>query len=607
MGCAVYFWWRFVILAAISLATVNFVAAEPLPRSVLVINQSGPNRPWIVGFSTALRNILQADPSGPISLYIEDLDLTEFRSPEYEDSALEFLRVKYRNKSIGVVVSLGSLAYPYALHLRTKMWPGSQMVFSMMDEAMATRLVIPPGVTGTFMRLTLEDMVKAAQALVPGLSNVALVGDQLEKQSFYRHFAEELPGIAAKLQIIDLSGLPLKQVQRRVGELPDRTAILYTGIFVDGLGTSHIPADALTLIANAANRPVVVDVDSYMGRGAVGGFLLTAESAGEDTGKLVLRVLNGDSGSNIPIRSGGVVKPIFDWRQLQRWGIDEASLPPGSEIRFRELSVWEQYKFHILLAITLCVVEAVFIVILLAGRRRLNLEYVKRQQAELAARDLSGRLINAQEAERSRLARELHDDVTQRLALLAIDASRGENASTNSAGASAMRGIRDGLIHLSEDVHALSYRLHPSILEDLGLLEALRIECDQFSRVENVGINVKTEGLFDGLPGATALCLFRIVQEALRNVARHAKARAVQISLRHREDQLELMVSDDGAGFNPVQHRLRPSLGLASMVERVHLLDGKLHIESAPGIGTTIKAWLPLREELHEPATHLAG
>jgi signal transduction histidine kinase len=197
--------------------------------------------------------------------------------------------------------------------------------------------------------------------------------------------------------------------------------------------------------------------------------------------------------------------------------------------------------------------------------------------------------------------------VTQRLALLAIDASRGENASTNSAGASAMRGIRDGLIHLSEDVHALSYRLHPSILEDLGLLEALRIECDQFSRVENVGINVKTEGLFDGLPGATALCLFRIVQEALRNVARHAKARAVQISLRHREDQLELMVSDDGAGFNPVQHRLRPSLGLASMVERVHLLDGKLHIESAPGIGTTIKAWLPLREELHEPATHLAG
>ena len=607
MGCAVRLGWRLAILAAISLVTVNFAAAEPLPRSVLVINQSGPNRPWIVGFSTALRNILQADPSGPISLYIEDLDLTEFRSPEYEASVLDFLRVKYRNKSIGVVVSLGSLAYPYALHMRTKMWPGAPMVFSMMDEAMATGLAIPPGVTGTFMRLTLQEMVEAAHTLVPGLRNVALVGDHLEKQSFYRHFAEELPGIAAKLQIIDLSGLPLEQVERRVGELPDRTAILYTGIFVDGLGTSYVPADVLTRIAKGANRPVVVDVDSYMGRGAVGGFLLTAKSVGEDTGKLVLRVLNGESASNIPIHAGGVVKPIFDWRQLQRWGIDEASLPPGSEIRFRELSVWEQYKFHILLAITLCIVEAVFIIILLASRRRLHLEYVKRQQAELAARDLSGRLINAQEAERSRLARELHDDVTQRLALLAIDASRGEHASTNSAGASAMRGIRDGLIHLSEDVHALSYRLHPSILEDLGLLEALRIECDQFSRVENVGINMNTEGLFDGLPGATALCLFRVVQEALRNVARHAKARAVQISLRHREDQLELMVRDDGAGFNPELHRIRPSLGLASMVERVHLLDGDLHIESAPGIGTTIKARLPLREELHEPAAHPAG
>ena len=228
MGCAVRLGWRLAILAAISLVTVNFAAAEPLPRSVLVINQSGPNRPWIVGFSTALRNILQADPSGPISLYIEDLDLTEFRSPEYEASVLDFLRVKYRNKSIGVVVSLGSLAYPYALHMRTKMWPGAPMVFSMMDEVMATGLAIPPGVTGTFMRLTLQEMVEAAHTLVPGLRNVALVGDHLEKQSFYRHFAEELPGIAAKLQIIDLSGLPLEQVERRVGELPDRTAILYT-------------------------------------------------------------------------------------------------------------------------------------------------------------------------------------------------------------------------------------------------------------------------------------------------------------------------------------------------------------------------------------------
>ena len=110
MGCTVRLGRRLAILAAISLVTVDFAAAEPLPRSVLVINQSGPNRPWIVGFSTALRSILQADPSGPISLYIEDLDLTEFRSPEYEASVLDFLRVKYRNKPIGVVVSLGSLA-----------------------------------------------------------------------------------------------------------------------------------------------------------------------------------------------------------------------------------------------------------------------------------------------------------------------------------------------------------------------------------------------------------------------------------------------------------------------------------------------------------------
>src|SRR5262249_8155497 len=149
-----------------------------------------------------------------------------------------------------------------------------------------------------------------------------------------------------------------------------------------------------------------------------------------------------------------------DWREMQRWGISEKILPAGSVVEFRVPTVFEQYEGYIALAVTLFLIEAILIFLLLLNGRRLERERSERQRAEEAARDFSGRLITAQEDERSRLARELHDDVTQRLALLAIDAGRVARAPDTGDGTT-MATMRDNLIRLGEDVHALSYRLHP--------------------------------------------------------------------------------------------------------------------------------------------------
>ena len=192
------------------------------------------------------------------------------------------------------------------------------------------------------------------------------------------------------------------------------------------------------------------------------------------------------------------------------------------------------------------------------------------------------------------MARELHDDVTQRIAALAIDAGRNERNSGPTGGA-AMRAMREGLVRLSEDVHALSYRLHPSILADLGLIEALKGECERFSQCP-VRLQASTRDIPDALPHDVALCLFRIAQEGLRNVARHSGARRAEVSLRRLDGGLELTVKDDGAGFDPGQHRAEMSLGHASMRQRVALLGGKIDIGSSSGHGTTILAWVPLRE-----------
>ena len=220
-----------------------------------------------------------------------------------------------------------------------------------------------------------------------------------------------------------------------------------------------------------------------------------------------------------------------------------------------------------------------------------------RKRAEEESRDLSRRLIRAQEEERALLARELHDDVSQRLAVLAIDVGRAELAAADGEQAEAMRAVREGLVSLSEDIHSLAYQLHPSVLEELGLVEALRAECGRRTRGGALDISVDLWPLSSPLAAEAALCLFRVAQEALSNVAHHAGACCATVTLRQIGDGLVLAVSDDGVGFEPEHAGRGMHLGLASMRERVRLVRGTLDIESAPGQGTKVIAWVPVQGE----------
>jgi PAS domain S-box-containing protein len=215
----------------------------------------------------------------------------------------------------------------------------------------------------------------------------------------------------------------------------------------------------------------------------------------------------------------------------------------------------------------------------------------KRVENEL--HDLSRRLIGAYEEERALLARELHDDLTQRLAVLAIEVGSAELAAAGSARAETLRAVREGLVRLSEDVHSLAYQLHPSVLEELSLAEALRTECERLGRQSRVDLSVRLDPLPEVVGRDAALCLFRVAQEALNNVVRHSRAHAATVDLRAMDDGLLLAVRDDGVGFDPASPGARRSLGLASMLERVRLVNGTLDVESAPGQGTAIVAWVP--------------
>jgi PAS domain S-box-containing protein len=226
-----------------------------------------------------------------------------------------------------------------------------------------------------------------------------------------------------------------------------------------------------------------------------------------------------------------------------------------------------------------------------------SVDISERKWVEETTRNLGGRILAAHEQERGRLARELHDDVSQRLACLAIDVARIEAQVATPSALVALRALRADLARVGEDVHALSYQLHPSILSDLGLVAALTAECERFAGQQAIPVETDFCGVPDSLSRDAGLCLFRVTQEALRNIARHAGAAHVRVSLREVNGGLELRVGDDGAGFDASASPRMTTLGLVGMRERVLLLDGRVEVASAPGRGTTVAAWLPIAGE----------
>ena len=362
--------WEILIWLFVGLAPAMSKAAEPLPRSVLIIDQLEPGTPFFASFFATFRSTLNANSIVPISYYPEHLDFGRYRGPEYEELLRNYFRGKYREGSVSVIVVNGSGALGYALRLRDELWPGVPLVFAGVEQNTSALTNLPPNVTGTTMRTTLRDAVTAARLLVPGLERIALVGDPLERQPIRRHFLQELPVINAEVGLIDLTGLSMTELRRRVAALPERTAILYTAIYVDGAGVAYGPREAAALVAAAANRPMVIDRENLLGFGGTGGFLVGPAPIGEEAGRLVLRILGGESASDIPVTAGNFTRPIFDWRELKRWNISESRLPPGSEIRFREFNLWEQYRWLIIAALAVVLAQAAIIMWLYFERRR---------------------------------------------------------------------------------------------------------------------------------------------------------------------------------------------------------------------------------------------
>ena len=225
-------------------------------------------------------------------------------------------------------------------------------------------------------------------------------------------------------------------------------------------------------------------------------------------------------------------------------------------------------------------------------------DFTDRHRVEHALQDLSGRFLNAQEQERSRLARELHDDVGQRLAMHAIEVSllrqRANDGHDVRAG---LATLADALADSGTRLHQFSVSLHPARLEQLGLEESIRHMCQDIAGTRAIDIDLSTSTLPAALPAHVALCLYRCVQEALHNVVKHSHSSRASVTFIADADTITLRVMDEGVGFDPADLPAKETLGLVSMRERARLVSGRLTLTAKRGHGTCVEVQVPLRPD----------
>lgn len=584
------------MLALVGAGEVQSALAAIPQKQVLVLYSTRRDAQITKIGDRELPRILGEGLAEGVDLYSEYLDLPRFQDLEYRTAFRDFLLLKYKEHRFDLMIAMSPAVAEFVAANQRELFPGTPVVFfttapTASQLTNATGIVAEPDFSGT---------IELARTLQPELRNVFVVcGAMQNSTDGYLDLArQQLGTLDSALAVTFLSGLQADELEARLAALPRHSVVLYINVNRDDVGQYFNPLAYTERVASVANAPTYSWVDSTMDLGVVGGRMKVQEMETTAIARVALRVLRGEAADRIPPAIVNLNVAQVDWRQLRRWNIDEARIPAGTVVRFREPGVWDRYRSYILGAVSLLLAQSGLIGLLLvqARRRRQAEEQVRGSQQKLLAsheqvRDLGARLLRAQEAERCRIARELHDDIGQQLALLAIDLEVIGGADLEREAGTFLSESLSRTRSIAKSVHDLSHRLHPEKLHLLGLVAALESMQREFSRPSLV-VTFAHQDVPVSLPPDVTLCLYRIVQEALQNILKHSLARHVSIGLIGHDAGLMLTIADNGKGFES-DRVSKTGLGLISMAERLQDIGGALTIWSREGAGTRLEINVP--------------
>ena len=737
------------------------------PKRILVLYWYNKDFPGNATSDQSIQLVLNSAPSGNIEYYAEFLETNRFPGEDQAITLRDYLRRKYAERPIDVIIATADATVEFFRKYRNDIFPNTPLVFTAANSPPAKDCEAGPGMTGVVNHQSYRENVDLIRTLHPNTENVFIVSGSVEHDKRYETPArQELQGYDDAVKITYLTDLSLSELTSTMKSLPKRSIVLYVwqqGI--DDNGTLLESSDFMSAVTSSATVPIYGQASWHVGKGAIGGYVRSAESTAMRAAEIALRIANGEHPHEIPIEKSPVV-PMFDWRELKRWGISEDAVPAGSIIKFRNVSFWEQYKWYLIGVISVVLLQSMliagliinrtvrkrferalreseeqyrgifettgvsiweddftevralidqlkeqgvtdlrsylnehpstvvralelvkirdvneqtlrllgartkdelissllnivvpeskqlFIEIMIAldeGRQYLETETVvstihgelrhmfatitfpdkpdaydlvlvtllditELKTAEEALMNLSGQLIQAREDECARIARELHDDVSQGMALisLGLDQLRRDPPESKAEVREIAQEIMNQTREISTEIHRMSHDLHPSKLDQLGLVTALRSLCKELS----AGYGLRIEFTHADVPMTVqkeiSICLYRVIQEALNNVIKYSGAKEAFVDLRCTGQNLLLRVEDLGKGFDVESASSKRGLGLLSMRERLRLVGGTVLIESRLLKGTRIEVSVPIasngavREGLSQPKSVVA-
>ncbi|HEU4933659.1 MAG TPA: ABC transporter substrate binding protein [Pyrinomonadaceae bacterium] len=591
-------------------------------KKVLVLYWESKDFAGNISFDKGLQAGLHSEPSSGWELFSEYLDSTRFPGEHQAELLHDYLREKYAGQKIDVVIATPDPALDFLLQYRTDLFTDSPIVFVGVRRPPKEILTAGPGITGIIRANTHRKTLDLALKLHPGTKEVFVVSGSAERdQRFEKVAREELAGYDKKVRISYLTDLPVSELSNRVKDLPKDSLILYVWQR-SALETEKTlqTFDVLERIRQTASVPIYGMGSRNVGYGIVGGYVQDSERNGLEAAEIVRRIWNRTRAQDIPVDSASSV-PTFDWRELKRLGISETSLPSGAVVLFREFTLWEQYKWRIVLLASLLVVQTLVITALLLERRRRRLarEALDRLNAELETRiEARTAALNAKSRELETFAYSVAHDLKAPLrgidgySRLLLEEYTGSLDSEGRTFLQTIQNSTNEMNQLIDDLLAYSRlerrELKTDRIEVAPIINSLVEEKKREAVERPIDFVVQVNG-------ATVLADANGLAQSLRNYLDNAikftskvEDPHIEVGSKESAESCLLWVRDNGIGFDMKYHdrifdifqRLNVAeeypgtgIGLAIVRKAMERMGGRAWAKSEPGHGATFYLEIP--------------
>jgi signal transduction histidine kinase len=392
IGLAFQFFFARAVIGSLATAIVLGAqtpsgAADSEPKRVVMLHSFGPRfKPWS-DYAQTIRSEISQRWREPVDFLDHSLVNARQDDEPSEAAFVEYLRTLYVSRPVDLIIAIGAPAAAFIQRHRQRLFPKTPMVFTAVEQRRVQYEKLTENDTVVAVAHDFPAAFENILRVLPLTKTIAVVNGTSPNETFWlNEMRRELAPLAGRVELRWYNEKSFEDILADAARLPPHSAIFWHLMNVDAAGVAHEANDALSKLSSLANGPIFSYDKSFFGEATVGGPMHSAETSGQITAAVSVRILNGEKAGDIKTPPTEFETPIFDWRQMQRWGISESNLPPGSNIYFREPSVLERYSWQIALITAIVLVQAGLILVLLREHRRRQLAEVQSRQrmAELA-------------------------------------------------------------------------------------------------------------------------------------------------------------------------------------------------------------------------------